>query len=175
MNKNILWAAVIVAVGLVGLALVGGNHQSANTPSGRTDRLAGVTNYDSVTITPTIALEGLKVGTSSPSTANNIILSKCDLSVGIYTVAATSTRNFDCAVSGIRPNDFVFVSATSTGAVGGSSTPFYSLGWMIAGANASTTAGTVTVGLTNLTGSTAYPPAWIASSTQLLIITKSSG
>lgn len=77
-------------------------------------------------------------------------------------LAATTSIAFDIAVTGVVKGDTVFAQfATSTGAVAG---------WLVTGASASTTSGYITVDVVNNTGTTAYPPASVASTTQYLII-----
>ena len=100
-----------------------------------------------------------------------IIAGSCSLiNFGYGTVLATSTRNYDCAVTGVTSGDLVFTTATNTVPTllpgGGNQTP----PWFISGAAASSTSGYITVSLTNMSGTANVPPGVIASSTRYLII-----
>lgn len=118
----------------------------------------GTTNFDTVELG-----EGLKVG-SSGSTVTQLLKGTCNL-IGAASIAATSTGVMDCAVTGVVVGDTVFVrSATTTSATGGM------WGWDIAGANASSTSGFITVKLRNMTGVAGIPPITATSGIQYLIL-----
>lgn len=162
--KNFIISAVTAAiVAALAVALVGGNQ---SVPS-----VQGVTNYDSVTITPTSFSEGLKVGTSTPTNVNNLIVAKgtCVLgTLGASSIdasqAASSTASYDCAITGVLPGDTVFATFAT-------STPSIVNGWSIQGAKASSTAGYVSILISNLTGTARVPSATgVGSSTNVMVI-----
>ncbi len=131
------------------------------TPTGRgavqsaAHALGGITNYDSITITPTTYSEGLKVGTSSPSTVNNFIKGTCTIQSTANTIAASSTVNASCqaattgaltALSGIVNGDLIFLQQPTT-------TPT-TFGGLVFVASASSTAGFIHMKIINNTGDT---------------------
>lgn len=143
--------AIVIATGSLSLIL----HSS-------TANFGGVTNYDEVDAT------AIKIGGTNGTRVGPIISKTCSLAANTFTIAATSTALFDCAVTGVVSGDNVFVqSATTTGAFGA--------GWLVAGAIASSTSGFVSVSIYNGTGASAVVPAGIASSTRVLVFhTRSS-
>ena len=77
--------------------------------------------------------------------------------------AASTTRAYDCAVTGVEDGDLVFAQLATSTANG-------SITWLVAGAKASTTDGYITVMITNY-GAAAVPSATgVGSSTSYLII-----
>lgn len=91
---------------------------------------------------------GVYVGTSSvPATQRSGVITRmlkgtCNLTGGI--IAATSSANTFCAVTGVNPGDSVFVSLATTTLFSGSG--------IVAGAEASSTPNYITVKLFNMTG-----------------------
>ncbi len=104
----------------------------------------------------------LKIG-SSGSSVSQIINTTCDIP-GNASVAATSTKNFDCAISGVQSGDKVYVTEQASSTL--------ATQYVIKGATASTTNGFVTFSVLNLTGAAAVPSATpgFGSSTQVLIV-----
>lgn len=121
--------------------------------------VGGVTNYDEVDAT------AIKIGGSSGSRVGPMIMTSCSLifSNGGYTVAATTSTPVDCAVTGIVPGDVVVANF-------GSTSPVVNGGWLVTQANASSTAGFVTLHIQNLTGTAnLIPGPGTASSTNVVI------
>lgn len=148
--------------------IVSGLHAGATLGSGP------FTTLTNLAIAPNETTDGFLVGTSTASSVNTFHrISSCVLNVGTATVAATTTKAFDCPFTGAYPGDFVqawqatsTVATTTTGggsALGGTN-PWS--GWIISWSVASGTPNFVTIGLSNLTGAAAYPPTIIASSTK---------
>lgn len=147
MNKIHEWinTGLILLVFISGL--VGGN-QSVN--------VGGMSNLDGLTIVPVESTDGFKLGTNGSTKTKDIIGS----GVLIYsnnTVIASTTRVFDIAVTGVVAGDNVSVQLGTTSAPG--------LGWVLAGASASSTNGFITVQIGNQTGATTSVPPQISSST----------
>ena len=81
------------------------------------------------------------------------------------THAATSTKPYDLAVSGIAPGDAVFAQFSTTSPNGG----LTNIGWLIRGCHASSTAGYATCHVMNLTGGDAFLSARaVGSSTNVM-------
>jgi hypothetical protein len=104
----------------------------------------------------------LKVGANG-STITEMKATTCDLIGTTFTQPATTSVAYDCAVTGVASGDVVFAQLkTATGTVGS---------WDITRSMASTTAGYITVLLTNHTGVTAVPSATaVGSSTNVFYI-----
>jgi len=109
--------------------------------------------------------QGLEIGQRS-SGLTNIIATTCNLIGTNQSQTASTSKAYDCAVTGAKSGDLVFAKlASSTPAVVG--VP----GWTIGATLASTTAGYITVQLVNQTGAAAIPAVTsVGSSTQVLII-----
>ena len=114
-----------------------------------TDKLGGMTNLDGLTITPVLSSDGLAVG-SSGTTIQKVIDTTCSI-VANSSVPATSTRNFDCTVTGVVSGDRVTAMLAASSSVASQ--------YVIKGVTASTTDGYVTISLLNLTGTAATPAA----------------
>lgn len=144
----------ILAVLLAGVALVGVNNQSATTTLGAST--PGTRFPHGVTI-------GLP--TNSPTNIADVKVVTCSAGIiGNNTVTASSTKAFDCAVTGIISTDIVFFSSASTTQT--------SNGFVITGASASSTAGFITLLVSNLTGANNVVPYGIASGTTAFLIVK---
>ena len=100
---------------------------------------------------------------SSGTALSQLQKGSCNLLTAGATVTATTTKQFDCAVTGVISTDTVFATGTSTIAANGGV-------MFISGATASTTNGFITVWVTNLTGANNTVPLGIASSTKYLIL-----
>jgi hypothetical protein len=168
-NKIVLGIIAIVVV-IGGWLLFGGS----NLPLGGT-----VHNF------PELFTGGLKIGTSnqtvfsstgaltvgtSGTSLTQVLKGTCVLgTLGAASIdashAATTTKSYDCPVTGVTPGDLVIASlATSTnmGAQGG---------WVVEGAKASSTAGYIDVVIANFTGGAAVPSATgVGSSTSYIIM-----
>lgn len=121
----------------------------------------GVTNYDEVDAT------ALKIGGSSGSRVGPIIAGTCALTGMDASASATTTSNYDCAVTGVVSGDTVFAQlATTTSSVPNSIVSFAALS-----AKASTTAGFITVRVANFSGTAVVPSTLqIGSSTNYLVL-----
>lgn len=144
-----LIAVAIIAVAALGIVLTTGS--SSSSPS-----FGGVTNYDEVDAT------AIKIGGASGSRVGPVIAKTCSLISANFTIAASTTVAMDCVVTGVVSGDLVFADlATST---------IQGNGWLIAQSSASSTAGFVTVQITNNTGTSKTLPASVASTTQVLVL-----
>lgn len=153
-KQNIIAGVAILALLLAGLGLVGGQ-------SGLS--LGGVTNYDEVDAT------AIKIGTSG-NRVGQVLSSTCSLIGADVSQGATTTKAYDCAITGIVSGDTTLAQfASSTPFTNGTLGSIGSLGWVITSSKASTTAGFMTVLVANLTGQSAILSATnIASTTSYL-------
>lgn len=147
MNKNSL--ALILAVVAIGIAIGAVVYKVG--PS-----FGGVTNYDEVDVS------ALKVNTTNGTRLGAVMAGTCSLIANSYTVAASSTVQMDCAITGVVSTDGVFAQFAS-------STPGFG-GWSIRGASASSTAGFATISVVNGTGGSSLMPASIASTTKYIVL-----
>ena len=116
-----------------------------------------------ITGTTTSSL-GMVVG-SAGTPVNQLLHGTCSLIYSTVLLTATTTSNYDCAVTGVLNGDQVFVTAGATTTIAAGFTDF-----LIVGAKASTTAGYITISVYNGTGATQGVPVNIASSTVYLIV-----
>jgi hypothetical protein len=122
--------------------------------------LAGMSNFDGITITPAESGDGLKVGSTGTS-VTKMITGTCNLSgyAGNDTIAADAIATTSCAVTGVLTSgDKVFVSLPAT-----------ANSVVVQAAVASSTAGNITVVLLNATSS-ANQVTRVGSSTQYWIV-----
>lgn len=167
-NKtNITLGGAIIAIVLSILGLFGGNNQQTDVP--QPTRLGGMTNYDGITITPVLSTDGFKLGTNGTLRAEEI-RGTCTLIAGTggsgidASQPASSTRPYDCAVTGVVSGDVVSAQLSTTTILSGNNGS-----WSIEAAGASTTAGFITVLLRN-NGAAAVPSATgVGSSTSYLV------
>lgn len=109
---------------------------TAATLTGTTISSTGLTTVGSILI-----------GTGGTAVSHVVAPANCTVIANANTIAASSTKDVDCAVTGLLPTDTVFANATtSISATFG--------GVQIQAAHASTTAGYATLTLTNNTGTT---------------------
>jgi hypothetical protein len=110
----------------------------------------------------TIGLPG-----NSPTNLGDVKVGSCSLLGADVSQAATTTASYDCAVTGVISTDLVtsFMLSTST-----QNTSL--LNWSVMGARASTTAGFITVRLTNLTGTAATPSVTAVGSSTVYTVVK---
>lgn len=148
MKQLLEWSGVVALVILAIIVLV----PSKEKP------LGGYTNSDAINTS------ALKVGASG-ALVGNIIPTTCNLLGMDVSQAASSTASYDCAVTGVVSGDYVFASlATST-----QNTSV--LNWVLAGVRASSTAGYVTMRVSNFSGAAATPSVTaVGSSTVVLVI-----
>lgn len=146
-------SGVIATVALV-IALVG-----VFTPVGQSvvSKLGGVTNYDEVDAT------AIKIGGTNGTRIGPIISGTCTGIIANTSITASTTKAFDCAVTGVVSGDYVFWQPASTTPAGNN------LGFVVTGASASTTSGYVTLLIANF-GPTGAVPYGIASSSNFLIL-----
>ena len=95
------------------------------------------------------------------TTINNLISSTCSMVATSFYQTATTTQNYSCAATGVKPNDVVVSDPSANQSVGFG-------GWVITSAAASTTAGYIQFSVVNLSGATAPVPSSIASSTEFI-------
>lgn len=107
---------------------------------------------------------GIAIGTTATVTQNKFTLGNagsaiaginvgtCDI-LANASITASSTKNFDCAASGVVASDKIFVTASALTGVGAQ--------YVIKGAVASSTSGWITFSLINLTGGDAVPAATV--------------
>ena len=99
----------------------------------------------------------LTVG-SSGTTVSQIITGSCALTGMNVSQTATTTSPYDCAVTGVVAGDFVVAQLATTTAVANLTHQAANAGWVVMGAEASSTNGYITVSIGNFTG-TARAPA----------------
>lgn len=141
------------------------------TPAGKTivqqiKSFGGVTNYDEVDAT------AIKVGGTNGSRVGPVIATTCSL-IGLDIVqAASTTKPYDCAVTGVVSGDTIlFTEATTSATYTVANAPF-----RIVGAKASTTSGFVTFGVENYFGAAQAPgnigniQTGFGSSTNVLVL-----
>lgn len=113
-----------------------------------TSDVTAATVYGATLSAPTGTFNSLTVGTTTGGTAISKFVAPVNCTViAATTIAASSTKDVDCAVTGSRSGDFAVVQATTS-----VSTTF--LGVSIVAARASTTNDFVTFTLANNTGGT---------------------
>lgn len=149
---KILWVALI-AVAII--ALAGWFYPAVKET---VQKLGGVTNYDELDAT------AMKIGGANGSRVGPIIAGTCSLLPSNYSFAATTSISVDCAVTGIVTGDEVIGQFATTTSTNGSGS------WDIVGASASTTAGFITFNVVNNTGTTAFIPGSVGSTTQYLVL-----
>ena len=149
-----LKTASIIAGGVLGVALTFGAAITADN---------GLWRQNNQTITPANQSYDVQLGNDGTPIAE-LITGTCNLTGMDGSHAATTTKAYDCAVTGVQTGDIVFVGQATT-------TPTTNYGWRVMGANASSTNGFITVHVLNLTGGAATPSASaVGSSTPYLII-----
>lgn len=151
-----IWLALI-AVAII--AVIG-----LFTPSvvNKVSKLAGgVTNYDEVDAT------ALKIGGANGSRVGPVIAGIGAI-VGNVPMAATSTKSFDIAVTGVVSGDTVFAQPATTSVA--TSTGTGQASFAIQGASASTTSGFITITVVNNGTSTTAVSNYLASSTSYLVL-----
>lgn len=146
MSNKQLTIGVLVAIVIAIIGLF--------TPAGKTvaTMFGGVTNYT------VLSASTLQVGpgcnnsydTCQGSSITGLFKGTCTL-LSDASVAATSTKNFDCAVTGVQSGDIVEAQLTASSTIASQ--------YVIKGAVASSTSGWVTISLLNLTGAAAVPSA----------------
>ena len=104
---------------------------------------------------------GLAIGQRGTQLAQ-VLKGTCALRAPSFTVAASTTVAMDCAVTGVLSSDTVFAQFATSSVVGN--------GWLISGANASSTSGFITMRVENRVGASAVIPASVASTTKYLIL-----
>lgn len=132
------------------------NGISADTTSPTTGQVRGTT----LTVTGTATLG------DNGSAIADLIHGTCSLVAysGGFTVAATSTVAFDCAVTGALTTDTQVFAKLATSSVATSG------GWTVEASSASSTPGYLRIHVRNNTGASAVMPASVASSTSYLIV-----
>lgn len=174
--EKIIFGAVVVVVAVCAvLGIISVQNHSSNNSFGAVvggllaeNYLPYVRNnggYNSAD--PIQTTGGLTLGASG-SQVTQLSKGTCNLIGMDASQAATSTKPYDCAVTGVVSTDIVVGMMLSTTSPNGGSTI---AGWNVRSAHASTTANFVTVDITNFTGAAATPSAsGVGSSTQYLIL-----
>ena len=120
------------------------------------------TTFSAVQFTQGIRVPGGPGITTSGSTIQAVYKGTCALIAPTYSVAASTSVAMDCPATGVQSGDLAFAwFATTTPSAAGP-------GWEIVRSSASSTAGYITLSVTNGTEATAIIPASIASTTQYL-------
>lgn len=170
-NKNTIWKVIaVLAVAIAAIAVYFTYQAKTSIFAGAVPGLKLAENYDPYirynggyySLLPISTQGSLQIGASGTSIPK-IIEGTCPL-IGVNAnITASTTVSFDCAVTGAASGDVVFAMfATTSPTTAGP-------GWEVTRASASTTAGFITLNITNGTGASAYPPASIASTTQYLV------
>lgn len=161
MKKLIIGAIALLLAGVIGGVVAGrlvGGNQSV---------FSGVSNYDSLTLTPTNTTEGLKVGTTTTtqfaSTLNLVYATTSAFLIANASIVASTTANVDAAVVGVQPGDFVICDLNASSTLASQFVP--------RGCVASSTAGFVTMSIWNGTGGSLLPATTngFGSSTDVLV------
>ena len=163
MNNKII-VGTLVAVAIIA---IGGYFFPTVAPQVLPD-FSGITNYDSVTITPTVSGEGLKVGTNGTA-IGGIKAGACTIWAGATTIAASTTAQVVCqsATDGSLTSGLTGVTTDAICQLTmASSTNTTSNSLIVAGVSASSTAGSIVARLSNLTGTTFTWTAAASSSSQ---------
>lgn len=148
-------------VALVAIVIAIGGYMYPQVQSA-VSHFGGTTNYDALQVSKlTVGASGVGMGQFSPTT--------CNLIGTDASQAASSSKAYDCAVTGITSGDPVIaLIATSTTANAATGAASLCPGWQIVGAKASTTAGYATVILANNSCGAAVPSATsVGSSTNI--------
>lgn len=167
--------SVLFVTGVVGAATT----ISTNIVTGGTLAVTGastltgaVTAGDTLAVTGVSTLTGGAIVGSSGTSMGKILSGTCALkNTGSYNVdashAASTTKPYECAITGVVSGDFVIAQLATSTKSGAAGTLDY---WNIIGAKASTTAGIITVLLYN-NGAAAVPSvSSVGSTTTYLII-----
>lgn len=139
MTKFLTFAGFAVA-GLVAGYLVQANIQSLGGVYSQT-----IQNFDQ---------GGLHIGPNG-STINELKATTCNFLGMDVSHAATSTKPYDCAVTGLASGDVVMAQIASSSPTAGQTT----IGWLIRSCHASTTADYLTCDWFNATGASSVPSA----------------
>lgn len=156
----------VIAGGLLGIALTFGN---LSTAANDVFRKVGQTIYPvpstlSLDVASTTA-SSLKISETG-SRLTDLLVANCNMTGMNVSQVATSSANYDCAVTGVQTNDFIFFGQATT-------VPTTFHGWRIMGANASSSNGYITFKVWNGTGADAIPSvSKVGSSTPVLILRK---
>lgn len=158
--KTYIINGIVALLLIIGVGLVVPKTQPVPQQS---DVLGGLSERDIQAVSLKVASNGTKItkfitGSCTSFTANTV-----GNGDGI-TQAASTTKNYDCAVTGVVSGDKVFAQFAT-------STPGTVNGWSIVGAKASTTSGYITLLISNLTGASRVPSgSGVGSSTSYWIV-----
>lgn len=140
MNLKTIGLAVLGLLAVLGGLSFLGLHLGASSHAVGSTGNASETYYNSQWL-----VGGLQVGPTGTLNVNTQF-GTCNLIGGAAGISATSTKNFDCAVTGIQRGDVVMGDL-------GTNAPFTpGAGFVISAAVASTTSGFITFTILNLTG-----------------------
>lgn len=109
---------------------------------------------------------GISVGNptvigANPTNFKKILGGTCSLIANSFTVGASTTVPMDCAITGVLSTDKVFAQFATSSVVGN--------GWEVQASSASSTAGFITLRVSNFSGASNVIPASIASTTQYFL------
>lgn len=156
---------LIAMVIAIGFGVV--NQMAISTLAGAAGRVGTVFPDGLGVGTSTVTRYDLTVGNGGTA-LSGLIANSCNLIGTDSSQPATSTKAYDCAITGMTPSYKVFAQLASTTPVILAATGSGS-GWLIVGSSASSTAGFVTVLLHNGSGTAAVPSATnVGSSTKVL-------
>lgn len=101
---------------------------------------------------------GISVGSApslgaNPTNFSKVLAGTCTLIMGAQTITASTTKPFDCAITGVVSGDIVVNAMWATTTI----PSFASNGYAIVGGYSSTTSGYITLLVSNLTGATGSP------------------
>lgn len=116
--------------------------------------LTGTATLANASTTNTSVSTGFKVGANGSDFAEMKMVSCSMLGMDV-SHAATSTKPYDCAITGIAANDLVIAQFSTTSPNGGQTNIF----WDIRSCHASSTGGFATCDIWNGTGADAFPSA----------------
>lgn len=156
MNKIITWVIGLVAL----VALVIGSVALVGDQSASTSTLGASTPG-------TRFPHGITIGlpSNSPTNIGDIKVGTCNLLGMDASQAASSTASYDCAVTGVVSGDLVFAALSTTT----SNTSV--LNWAVTASKASTTAGFITLRVSNFSGAAVAPSiSAVGSSTQYIVV-----
>lgn len=152
MKNEKIWKGALIVIGII--AIIG-----LFTPVGKlvSNYLSGVTSYDEVDAT------AIKIGGTNGSRVGPIISTTCTL-LANFSIAATTTRNVPCAVTGVVSGDAVTIELSTT-------TPSWGA-FVVVGAQASTTSGQIDVTIANYSGAAIVPTSiqYFGSTTNVTVL-----
>ena len=150
---------VIIVVLLTGIG--GGDGGGSNVGSNATTTISN----------PHVYTNSISIGTTTAAnTISRVFRGKCEILDYNVIQVSSSTKAYDCSVSGVESTDLVFAQFSTSTAPGSGLATFMTPVWDIVSAKASTTNGYITVLIRNDGPNKRPSDSGIASSTEYLII-----